>query len=152
MDDRVPTPLARLASKLIQSLNKDTALKLDVVAYCLGQNSPVALPGEKPTPEALVPPSCDNRARLLLPLLEKHAPKDVSFVLLLTNDLTLDQEDWQDTEWNKKIKAYSDATIEGWPQIIEKIGKVQNAEHAERVIYQRLVKQRNSDESERPIA
>ncbi len=108
-DDRARSRLAKLASNVIKKLNQDRQETLQLLVYRMGQDYPVALPGQTPDAEVLVPPSLNRRPRLLGPLLEAHQIGQVSFVLLLTNGLVLDAEDWRDTPWSERISVYSNA-------------------------------------------
>ena len=137
-DNRSRNRLAKLASSVIKRLSERNQETLRLLVYRLGQDYPVAGPGQKPDAEVLVPPSLGCRPRLLGPLLEIHSMEQVGFVLLLTNGPILDQDDWSDTLWSERISVYSEVD-DGYPQPFALIRK-QFDEEAESAILRHLKK------------
>jgi len=140
-DNRRRSRLAKLASSLIKRLNKRNQETLRLLIYRLGQDYPVAGPGQEPDAEVLVPPDMGCRPRLLGPLLEIHSMEQVGFVLLLTNGSILDQDDWSDTLWSERISVYSEVD-DGYPQPFALIRK-QFDEEAESAILRHLNEERS---------
>ena len=96
-----------LASDLIRRCVARSRETTSFVVYRLGQRRPVAVPGEEPSPEELLPAQLGRRPRLLAPVLESRAPERVRFVVLLAGGSVIDADDWSDSAWNGRIFSFA---------------------------------------------
>jgi len=141
---RARNRLAKLASNVIKGLNERNQETLHLLVYRMGQDYPVAGPGEKPSADALIPSGSSPRPRLMGPLLEVHSVQQVSFVLLLTNGSVIDAEDWHDTHWIERIRVYSDVDRSVWFRTDSLIPRQSELEEAEQVIIRNLEQRRGA--------
>ncbi len=132
-NQRTRRQLAKLASKVIKRLTKAQET-LHLLTYRMGQDFPVAVPGEIPDADALIPAGLGRRPRLLSPLLEMHSIEQVRFVLLLANSPVLDVEDWRNTHWNERVVVYSEASQSLWAEGLTLLAKQSGVEDAQQVI------------------
>ena len=107
--------IAGMASRLIEKLNETSQEKIHVLTYRLGQDVPIAGPEERPTAEQLATRTWPLRPRTIGPLLEMHSPQQIGAVMLLVDSPPLDSEDWDGTEWSRRVIVYS---ASGRPQEI----------------------------------
>ncbi|MCP4124896.1 MAG: hypothetical protein GY751_24405 [Bacteroidetes bacterium] len=126
-----------IASNVIKRLNKRDHETIDLMVYRMGEDYPVAIPGQEPAPEILLPPDL-RRPRLLYPLMEIHSIQKVSFILLLTNRSILDQDDWIDSHWNELISLYTQVNDPPWAKPFILIPKQSNPDDAVSVILRHL--------------
>ncbi len=106
--------LASMTAEVIHRLNQLQNDRLHLLVYRMGESQPLIIPGDKPEPETLIPHTLGRRPRLLGPILDFYVPGQVAFLLLLVNQPALDEEDWQDSEWNKRVLVYSEAADPPW--------------------------------------
>ncbi|CAG0935141.1 hypothetical protein TFLX_03973 [Thermoflexales bacterium] len=99
-----------LAVKLIKQLRTKYQDRLVVLGYRMGSDFPVTISSDQLTSEAFDYPHVENRLTLLGPILESHTLAQVSFVLLLTVNNVLDDEDWQSTAWCDRIFRYANVS------------------------------------------
>ncbi len=98
---------AELAGEVIERLGEADPEDPALVVYRLGQTLPIAVPGERPEPEDLLPHRLSSRPRLLSSVLEAHSLEQIRFILLLAGGTVLDLEDWSGSPWTGKISLYS---------------------------------------------
>jgi hypothetical protein len=99
--------LARVAAQLAKELraNPNAKDKFYPVIWRLGQKIPVAVKGQTPSVEELVPAGLHALPRLAGPALDTLIPQQVGFIVLLCNGAILDEEDWH-KRW-KDVPAFA---------------------------------------------
>jgi hypothetical protein len=135
---RSRTRLAKIASLLAQRINDNYREQIHLQIYRLGQDTPVAGPGEKPATIALAPAGLSGRPRLLGPLLERYAVQHVGFMLLLANEPFLDEQDWHTTPWSTSARIYRDEDRRQWNAPFPVIKRQETVEEATAYILERL--------------
>lgn len=130
--------LLQIASRLAQVIMTNAQQQIHLLVYRMGHDQPVTGPGERPAVATLEAAGMHNRPRLLGPILERHPVRQVRFLLLLTNDSFLDEQDWQDTRWQQCSRVYRDAILRPWSNPFPLINRQETVEAAVEYIIDQL--------------
>jgi len=95
--------LARLTTDL---LGHARLREIPLLIFRMGQKAPLAVPGEKLEPEAVMPAAGSRLPRLLGPILEALPHERILFALVLSAGAALDAGDWEDGPWASRIRLY----------------------------------------------
>jgi len=113
---RIRQTIAQICSQLLalfHDLDEEVS-NLNLLVYRMGENMPIAGPREQRSPEAIIPNEIGARPRLIMPILDRFDFQNLSAVILITTQPTVDQDDWQGTQWNDVISVYSPTNRAMW--------------------------------------
>jgi len=105
---------AKVIEQLTTKLQQHKRPELQLLIYWLGRDHLVAGPGEKPVADTLMPTNGTTHPRLFGPLLERFTVRQIGFVLVFTDELPNDAEDWHHSELQRHILFYTDESRSDW--------------------------------------
>lgn len=105
---RLANMTAKIIGQLTDKLQQCPQPHLQLLVYWLGRDHLVAGPGEKPTADILLPSDGTTYPRLVGPLLERFTAPQLGFVLIATDELPNDAEDWRNSALQRHILFYAD--------------------------------------------
>lgn len=135
---RLRLRLAKIASQLAQRINSSAATQTQALIHALGLADLLAAPGETPDVTTLIPTNLTARPRLIGPLLERYDVGRVSFVLVLTDEPFLDEQDWYTTLWSGCGWVYREEDRRSWRSPFRQLERPHSSEDVVETILKQL--------------
>jgi hypothetical protein len=113
-DLRARNDLANLAGRLFTRLGQATDRGLKPILYRLGERQPFWIAGDPHPPSDVLLPKQVEPPCLLSPILSGHglSPDAVRFLLVFSNRLPTDGDDWMESDWRERIFLWRSSLAE----------------------------------------